>query len=193
MAADQVSTHGDLYRFFDCEGELLYIGLSLNAVARATQHRGDKFWWDDIASMTIEKVPLAQLAQREAEAIQQEHPLHNRHRPASSARTVRERRIVVRPATKWAGKAEIGRYGAIVSWSRTPDRSARTRPARRRSPSSIEWHIDRLGPEFDGATDQQRVAAAEQAKQAYYRELAARSAAVRAAKKLSKEASSRGR
>lgn len=73
-----------------------------------------------------------------------------------------------------------GRLGAHKSWANTPDRSARTRPARRRSPSSIDYHLERLDPEkFATATDEQRMAAAESAKKAYFADLAARSARTR--------------
>lgn len=77
-------------------------------------------------------------------------------------------------------RQQIGRYGGLKSWANTPDRSERTRPARRRSPSSIEYHLDRLDPErFAEATDAQRLAAAEAAKRAYYAELTLRSVAAR--------------
>jgi hypothetical protein len=73
----------------------------------------------------------------------------------------------------------IGRYGALKSWSTTVDRTARTRPAREKSPSSVRWHRDRLPEQFDNATDAQRLEAAEAAKKAYYAELEMKSAAAR--------------
>ena len=76
-------------------------------------------------------------------------------------------------------RQSIGRYGGLKSWANTPDRSARTRPARAKSPSSIEYHLERLGPQFADATDDQRLAAAEAAKKAYYSELALKSARAR--------------
>lgn len=72
-----------------------------------------------------------------------------------------------------------GRFGALKSWSQTVDRSARTRPARRNSPGDIEYHLRRLGPEFDDASEGQRLAAAEAAKRAYFAELAMKSARAR--------------
>ena len=65
------------------------------------------------------------------------------------------------------------------TWANTVDRSARTRPARSKSPSSIEYHLDRLGPEFGDASEAQRLAAAEAAKRAYFAELAMKSAVAR--------------
>ena len=76
--------------------------------------------------------------------------------------------------------ALIGRYGALKSWSNTVDRSARTRPARSNSPSSLDYHLGRLDPErFADATESQKIAAAEAAKRAYFAEMAMRSAAAR--------------
>ena len=71
------------------------------------------------------------------------------------------------------------RLGAHRSWANTVDRSARTRPARSKSPSSVEYHLERLGSEFDDATEAQRLAAADAARRAYFTEMAMRSAAAR--------------
>lgn len=76
-------------------------------------------------------------------------------------------------------RQNIGRYGAHESWARTKDRSARTRPARSSSPSSIEWHLAQLPEQFGDATPAQRLAAAESAKRAYFAKLAIKSANAR--------------
>jgi hypothetical protein len=73
-----------------------------------------------------------------------------------------------------------GRYGALRSWANTPDRTARTRRARDKSPSSIDWHLARLDPErFADASPDARLKAAEAARKAYYAHLAMKSAAAR--------------
>lgn len=71
----------DLYRYFDADGQLLYVGKSLNAVARATAHRKGSHWWDRAVRMEIEKVPIADLDHAERVAIWTEKPKHNRQRP----------------------------------------------------------------------------------------------------------------
>jgi hypothetical protein len=77
-------------------------------------------------------------------------------------------------------QAQFGRVGALESWSRTPDRTARTAPARHSGPSSIEWHLARLDAElFADATDEQKLAAAESARRAYFARLALKSAKAR--------------
>ncbi len=77
-------------------------------------------------------------------------------------------------------RQQIGRYGGLKSWANTVDRAARTAPGRLRSPSSIEYHRERLDPErFADATDAQKLAAAQAARKAYYAELAMRSAVAR--------------
>lgn len=72
-----------------------------------------------------------------------------------------------------------GRKGAHVSWSRTIDRASRLAPARNASPNSVDYHLARLGPSFDAASDEQRFAAAESARRAYMADLAIRSARAR--------------
>ena len=71
------------------------------------------------------------------------------------------------------------RLGAYRSWANTPNRSARTRPARAKSPGSVEYWLDRLGPEFADASGKQRHDAATAAKKAYFAELAIKSAKAR--------------
>jgi hypothetical protein len=43
-----------LYRFYDRDGALLYVGISVNAPGRFAQHRHDKPWWADVARIDIE-------------------------------------------------------------------------------------------------------------------------------------------
>ena len=69
-----------LYRFYDQAGTLLYVGISLNTLVRATQHRLSKPWWKSIAR--IEITDLGHMNREAAEAIERdvivaERPLHN--------------------------------------------------------------------------------------------------------------------
>lgn len=82
-------------------------------------------------------------------------------------------------STKSPHHVAAGRKGGHTSWARTVDRSARTETARSKSPNGVEWHLDRLGPEFANATPDQRWAAADSARRAYMSDLAIRSAAAR--------------
>lgn len=67
-----------LYRHFDAAGELLYVGISLNAVSRLAQHRIEANWFDEIARIDIEWHPTREAAESaERTAIQAEHPRHN--------------------------------------------------------------------------------------------------------------------
>ena len=71
----------DLYRWFDKDDNLLYVGISINAYNRAKQHRDQADWWDDAAKMTIEKFENRLLASdAEVLAIQNENPKHNKQR-----------------------------------------------------------------------------------------------------------------
>jgi hypothetical protein len=73
--------------------------------------------------------------------------------------------------------------GAHESWSNTIDRTARTQPARSAGPGSIDYWVAKLDPEkFAGATDQQRLDAAESLRKAFYARLAYRSAQARRSK-----------
>jgi hypothetical protein len=68
---------GYLYRYWSDRGTLLYIGISINAVARLAQHR-DKPWFPRIAKITVERFDTYDEAEAaELRAICYEGPIHN--------------------------------------------------------------------------------------------------------------------
>lgn len=77
-----------LYRFFDQAGELLYVGISANPAGRWDQHRHDKPWWSEVATVGIQEFP-SRPAVEDAErvAIRSERPRYNlTHHPDRSPR-----------------------------------------------------------------------------------------------------------
>lgn len=72
-----MKTH-TLYRFFDREGRLLYVGITGNPWSRFSKHRDEKPWWDDIAHITMQRYgSREELAAAERVAIVSEKPIHN--------------------------------------------------------------------------------------------------------------------
>ncbi len=86
---------GVLYRHFDKDGRLLYIGESCRILDRVLQHEKDARWFKEIVSITLEHFPT-RLAARVAEkpAIAAEKPLYNiiGNRPRPCRPAVRETR-----------------------------------------------------------------------------------------------------
>ncbi|OMB79266.1 GIY-YIG nuclease family protein [Mycolicibacterium conceptionense] len=81
-----------LYRFFDAEGGLLYIGKSVNAWHRFSDHRRSSTFYPEAASITLQRgfSDEVDLIEAEAAAIRAEQPRynvnHNReHNSGSSA------------------------------------------------------------------------------------------------------------
>ena len=67
-----------LYRHFDHNGVLLYVGISLSTVQRLGQHRDHSHWFDAIVRVEIESFETRAAAlDAEREAIRAEHPLCN--------------------------------------------------------------------------------------------------------------------
>lgn len=67
-----------LYRMFDGNGRLLYIGLTNNTRTRLKNHADDKAWWGQVHNVTLEHFPSrTALEDAERAAIQSERPLHN--------------------------------------------------------------------------------------------------------------------
>lgn len=67
-----------LYRHYDDEGNLLYVGISVSFLARTQQHKENSGWFSEIKSITIEKHESREEAiEAERKAIQEESPLYN--------------------------------------------------------------------------------------------------------------------
>lgn len=82
LRKDTVASPGDtipgyLYRHWSDRGTLLYVGISVNAVARLGQHK-DKQWFPRIAKITVERYETyAEAEIAELKAICYEGPIHN--------------------------------------------------------------------------------------------------------------------
>lgn len=69
-----------LYRWYDADGVLLYVGISVDVVRRAGQHEISKPWWVEVASATVRHFDSRDEALvAEAEAIKAERPVYNVH------------------------------------------------------------------------------------------------------------------
>lgn len=67
-----------LYRFWDAHDRLLYVGVSDSWARRLGQHRGDKSWFNEITTITLEPFPdRASVLAAERQAIEREKPLYN--------------------------------------------------------------------------------------------------------------------
>lgn len=78
MSDDVVKENHYLYRHYDADNNLLYVGISYNAIYRLWQHKRVSLWFSDIAKVTIEKFSTRRDAlNAETKAIQFENPKHN--------------------------------------------------------------------------------------------------------------------
>lgn len=67
-----------LYRWYDVEARLLYVGVAFNPVGRAGQHQRSQPWWGDVRSATVEWFDTrVQALDEEEDAIKRERPQHN--------------------------------------------------------------------------------------------------------------------
>lgn len=88
---------GYLYRYKDASGALLYVGISINAVARLGQHR-KKDWFPLIATISVERFETyAEAEIAELKAICNEQPIHN----------------IIGPRDKKSLRAALGRLKTI--------------------------------------------------------------------------------
>lgn len=106
-----------LYRLFDSEGELLYVGIAGNPGRRFEQHKEDKPWWGDVANVRLEHFETRhEAADAERVAIQSEMPRHNKtHRRelTTAERMVAE--ALDASAEQWGG---TGRWRQAVDIAR---------------------------------------------------------------------------
>lgn len=69
-----------VYRCYDDEGALLYIGSSINLRQRVRGHRGATRWWDEVVRVEAESYPTETAARiAEAHAIRDELPERNKY------------------------------------------------------------------------------------------------------------------
>lgn len=74
----QRSTETQLYRHFDADGALLYVGVSLSAVARHVSHERFSAWFPQVKTITVEVFPTRDKAlAAETRAIRKEKPRFN--------------------------------------------------------------------------------------------------------------------
>lgn len=69
-----------LYRLYDAEGRLLYVGCSINWMSRLMHHKVVKAreWWTDIARAELTRYDSrTEAMEAEFAAIRDEDPLHN--------------------------------------------------------------------------------------------------------------------
>ena len=67
-----------LYRAFDAEDQLLYVGISVGPRERFNQHAATKPWWNEVARIEIERfATAAEAGAAELTAIRDEHPRYN--------------------------------------------------------------------------------------------------------------------
>jgi predicted GIY-YIG superfamily endonuclease len=68
-----------LYRHRDCNGTLLYVGISLSVAARLAQHAGTSHWFAEVTQVDVEYFPTrAEAEAAERQAIRTEHPRCNK-------------------------------------------------------------------------------------------------------------------
>ena len=83
-----------LYRHYDCDGRLLYVGISLSAVARLSQHKDSSHWYYQIARIEIETHQTrGEAMAAEALAIAVERPAHNVQAPTVNIADISARMI----------------------------------------------------------------------------------------------------
>ncbi|MFJ7525154.1 GIY-YIG nuclease family protein [Streptomyces griseus] len=71
-------TRTALYRLFDAQDTLLYVGIAEDPKKRWAQHAADKAWWPQVSRRDVEWLSDRGLAEEaERSAIEAENPIHN--------------------------------------------------------------------------------------------------------------------
>lgn len=74
----EVSDRTALYRLYDCDGTLMYVGITSNPERRFSQHASDKPWWPNVTRKAVEWYSTRSAAElAEEAAIRLRHPLYN--------------------------------------------------------------------------------------------------------------------
>jgi predicted GIY-YIG superfamily endonuclease len=106
-----------LYRHFNKDGVLLYVGISLSALNRLGQHSDHSHWFGAISRVEIENFPTRESAlEAEALAIHDEKPLHNIMKP-QTAKLMAELAQRDADIAKQASKSRRDLTGRIVQFN----------------------------------------------------------------------------
>lgn len=105
-----------LYRYFDAEGRLLYVGVTTGHMERMLQHSLAALWWTDAMSCTlVHFTDEDAMHAAEREAITTERPLYNRIFSVDwNSPEERAKRAAMRRAWR---KREDARYRLRHNWS----------------------------------------------------------------------------
>lgn len=89
-----------VYRFFDRDGVLLYVGLTNHLPGRIREHQESKSWWRHVTRVTVDHYPTrTDAAQAEDCAIRAEHPRYNiKGRPFTLDVVTWEKLVLVEPS-----------------------------------------------------------------------------------------------
>lgn len=67
-----------IYVFRDAEGEIIYVGCTVDLTRRLTEHRCKSPWWDEVAQVDhFDFADEALARERERDAIRAVRPRHN--------------------------------------------------------------------------------------------------------------------
>ena len=79
-----------LYRAFDAEGTLLYVGASINPASRFEKHSRTQPWWPEVATITLQHCfDWDELDTEETRAIREENPKYNHIHSKTATRKLR--------------------------------------------------------------------------------------------------------
>lgn len=84
LPPEATAAHHALYRLYNSDGVLLYVGETNNPVERYVEHRETKEWWPEVATHSIEwsRKGRESVQEMERRAIYDEWPLYNvAHQP----------------------------------------------------------------------------------------------------------------
>lgn len=83
LLRENASREHQLYRLYDNEDRLLYVGITFRVGGRLEEHRIYQPWWGQVERSTVETHPNRRAAlEAERRAITEENPIHNIMRPA---------------------------------------------------------------------------------------------------------------
>lgn len=128
-----------LYRIFDADGALLYVGATTNPALRLDDHSRSQPWWPEVATITLQHCfDWDEMNTEEIRAIREENPKYNDLHSSTAARKLRRPRRETGSGALFQRSSDGLWVGRVVIGGRTKQVTSKDRAVAERKLAELQ-------------------------------------------------------